>query len=203
MIPFAQARKNFSNIACGDFGSTVLDDISAQTVSRCEVQVATALQASAHCFFQQLLYEFCLDELCGQKVLHPTSDLPSSQFLKMAWHSYCQDATNGRDKYSTMLLDAAFINSDLSETNAAQDSQRVVDVSEATRGIAKTGWLDLATKISRTSDILPIDDETGEGCFAFSHKAFRSLGCPTPADFYYKQKLSNPNPHQQHGTTRG
>ena len=110
---------------------------------------------------------------------------------------------NGRDKYSTMLLDAAFINSDLSETNAAQDSQRVVDVSEATRGIAKTGWLDLATKISRTSDILPIDDETGEGCFAFSHKAFRSLGCPTPADFYYKQKLSNPNPHQQHGTTRG
>lgn len=166
----------------------MLDDISGQTVSRCEVQAATALQASAHCFFQQLLYEFCLDGLCGrQTVLHPTPGLPSPLPLKVAWYAYCEDATNGREKYSTMLLDAAFINLELPETDT--DHRRTT----------KTGWLELATKISRTSDILPIEDETGEGCFAFSHKAFRSLGCPTPADFYYKQKL--PNQNQQRGTT--
>lgn len=125
-----------------------------------------------------MLYEFSLeDELSGSRL--------QTAPLKIAWYAYRQDATNGRDKYSTMLLDAAFVNLNLDvgvNTYAEPESHHKKDAPDAKNTFIN--WWDTATTISRTSDILPIDDETGRGCFAFSHKAFVSLGCPTPADYY-------------------
>ena len=143
-------------------------------MARCEVQAATALQASSHCFFQHMLYEFSLED--ERSRLHTAP-------LKIAWYAYRQDATNGRDKYSTMLLDAAFVNLDVG-VNAHVDAESHHDTDDPDAKNTFIKWWDTATTISRTSDILPIDDETGRGCFAFSHKAFASLGCPTPADYY-------------------
>lgn len=116
------------------------------------------MQAATHMFFQQMSYEFSLQPRTSPEVQ-----------IKAAWHSFWQDATNGRDKYSTMILDSAFVCFDgLGEKPQTSESST-----------SKISWTQLATRITRTSDVLPIKDESGRGAFAFSDKAFRSLGCPT------------------------
>ena len=156
--------------------------------------MAASLQAAAHMFFQQMRYEFSLDDcdrLTGPSLTSTINltGLTHTTPLKMAWLSFGQDATNGRDKYSTMLVDAAFVNVALpgSDSDSMHSSSSQFD-HRCQRRDTRVRWLDIATKISRTSDILPIEDETGRGCFAFSDKAFRSIGCPTPADFHLENK---------------
>ena len=51
-------RRNFSNIAACDFGSTVLFPVSHQTVTRCEVRAASAIKASFQCWVQEK-YDIC------------------------------------------------------------------------------------------------------------------------------------------------
>ncbi len=138
--------------------------------------MGTALQASSHCYFQHMLYEFSKEDEHSGSRLHTAP-------LKIAWYAYRQDATNGRDKYSTMLLDAAFVNLDV-DVNVHANATENHKLHDPNAKDTFIKWWDTATTISRTSDILPIEDETGRGCFAFSHKAFTSLGCPTPADYY-------------------
>lgn len=149
--------------------------------------MATALQASSHLFFEQLRYEFSLEPV--RKHLPSATALQSTppSSLKVAWFAFRQDATNGRDKYSTMILDGAFIHLDPTDPSYSGHASQPANPQNP-RQSQKMDWSDLVTRISRTSDMLPIEDETGRGCFAFSHKAFRSLGCPTPLDFYCQKK---------------
>ena len=49
-------RRNFSNIASSDFGSTILFPLSHQTVTRCEVRAAAALKAAFTAFVLERLH---------------------------------------------------------------------------------------------------------------------------------------------------
>ena len=89
-----KVRRNLSNISCEDFGRTIADDISAKTVSRCEMKAGACLIAGARKF-----YEVMLDQ-----VLHK-----QNSGFSLCFHAYRQDATNGRVKHCALELESAYI----------------------------------------------------------------------------------------------
>lgn len=90
----SKVRRNFSSISCADFGKTILDDISATTVARCEQRMGACLIAAARLFYSQLKHD-----LFEQ----------SSKGFCISIHSYRQDATNGKVKLSGMELETMYI----------------------------------------------------------------------------------------------
>ena len=93
-------------------------------------------------------------------------DVPSSGKHTHVLHvSFRQDATNGRPKKCTLELDVAW--SSFTAESLAQGAD----------------WNTESYRIRRTSDVLPVADESGAGCLAFTLKALKSLGCPTWLDF--------------------
>ena len=77
--------------------------------------------------------------------------------------SFRQDATNARPKNCTLELDVAW-------------SSYAVPLEQG------ADWHNDCHRIRRTSDVLPVGDESGIGCLAFTIKALKSLGCPTWMD---------------------
>ena len=81
-------RRNFSNIAACDFGSTILFPLSHQTVTRCEVRTSSALKGSLSSFVLEGLREcYELHDACKDLVA-PTR---SYSLMTIALRS---DATN-------------------------------------------------------------------------------------------------------------
>lgn len=92
-------------------------------------------------------------------------DMCSSETQTHVLHvSFRQDATNARPKKCTLELDAAW--SSFTVQSLEQGAE----------------WHNDCHRIRRTSDVLPVGDESGIGCLAFTVKALKSLGCPTWMD---------------------
>ena len=88
-----QVRRNFSNISCADFGKTILDDISAKTVSRSEQKMGACLIAAARLFHEQMKHD--MREMSGDG-------------FSIAVHAYRQDATNGKRKVSAVEIETMY-----------------------------------------------------------------------------------------------
>ena len=81
-------RRNFSNIASSDFGSTILFPLSHQTVTRCEVRAASALKAAFTAFVLERMH---ISELLTQETRGASEPMTSYTLMTLAIRS---DATN-------------------------------------------------------------------------------------------------------------
>ena len=94
-----------SNISQKDLGKVILEDISAQTVSRCEMRCGASLIASSLNYFD-LMKTRVLDE--------------RNLGFSLCFYAYRQDATNGRRKVCALELDHAYL------SNLGDDEARVL-----------------------------------------------------------------------------
>ena len=149
-----EVRRNMSNISQKDLGKVILEDLSKQTVSRCEMRCGASLVASARNHF----------DVMNATVFHERNNGYSLCFT-----AYRQDATNGRQKTCALELDHAY----------------VADVS-ADEEVHLT-W-DHFHRMKRLADLMPVGDESGEGCVGITLRGLTSLACPSWRSI--KNKLS-------------
>lgn len=83
-----------SNVSTEDLGRVILEDVSAATVSRCEMRTGASLTASAIRHFEIMKAE--------------TLEAWNEGF-SICLHSYRQDASNSRRKVVALELDSAYV----------------------------------------------------------------------------------------------
>lgn len=110
-------RRNFSNIAASDFGSTVLHAVSHQTVCRCEVRAASSSKAAFSFFLSQSLDAA---RTMANHCLNQDVNVPDRSWSLLGI-SYRADATNSgiwrRQKLHVLEVAAGYVDSSVEESN--------------------------------------------------------------------------------------
>lgn len=157
-------RRNFSNIASGDLGITLCDDISRWTVVRNEIRVAACMIAGSRNFFR-----------CWKMAASVDGRTISSETQPVTILSFRQDGTNSGIWNKSKLIAL--------ELEASYRIDIPLCLTQTRDGITATGFHDDDVfpnwqRLKRLADVQIVKDGSGLASLALTQKMLDSLGCP-------------------------
>ena len=158
-------RRNLTNTAAADFGLSAMEDISFQTVTRCELLASGSYVESVRAWYagkEQLMRDF------GAGIAGHSGD-SARGCLRMSFHSAVGDATNstvyqGRDKLHNLKISSAYL---IPELRTGQSNLEDWTLSSG-----------CYEKKECLADLQLVKDSTALGAYRMIEKQLTGMGCP-------------------------